>query len=123
MDNLKHRPIGLRSVGPPEPARTDHSFTQRVYFFRRHDVFRPNISTNAAGARINHPSTSTPRKGDFMSNLIAQWLRTLQLRREAGQGLVEYALIIVLVAVVSIAILTTLGTSVASVFSRANAAL
>ena len=58
-----------------------------------------------------------------MLNLISHYLQMLQLRREAGQGLVEYALIIVLVAVVSIAILTTLGTSVASVFSRANTAL
>lgn len=58
-----------------------------------------------------------------MFDIVAHYLRMLQLRREAGQGLVEYALIIVLVAVVSIAILTTLGTSVSSVFSRANAAL
>ena len=58
-----------------------------------------------------------------MLNLISHYLQMLQLRREAGQGLVEYALIIVLIAVVSIAILTTLGTSVASVFSRANTAL
>ena len=55
--------------------------------------------------------------------LISHYLQMLQLRREAGQGLVEYALIIVLIAVASIAILTTLGTSVASVFSRANTAL
>jgi pilus assembly protein Flp/PilA len=55
--------------------------------------------------------------------LVMDWMRRLQQNREAGQGLVEYALIIVLVAVVSIAILTTLGTSVSSVFSTANAAL
>lgn len=54
---------------------------------------------------------------------LAMALRRLGESRRAGQGLVEYALIIVLVAVVSIAILTTLGTSVASVFSQANAAL
>jgi len=43
--------------------------------------------------------------------------------RERGQGLVEYALIIVLISVVSIAILSVLGNSVSSVFSQANAAL
>jgi pilus assembly protein Flp/PilA len=38
--------------------------------------------------------------------------------REGGQGLVEYALILVLVAVVVIAILTALGPQVGNIFSR-----
>jgi pilus assembly protein Flp/PilA len=37
--------------------------------------------------------------------------------REEGQGLVEYALILVLVAVVVLAILTLLGPSIGNVFS------
>jgi pilus assembly protein Flp/PilA len=37
--------------------------------------------------------------------------------KEKGQGLVEYALILVLVAVVVIAILTLLGPAVGNVFS------
>ena len=37
--------------------------------------------------------------------------------REEGQGLVEYALILVLVAVVVLAILTILGPSIGNVFS------
>jgi pilus assembly protein Flp/PilA len=37
--------------------------------------------------------------------------------REEGQGLVEYALILVLVAVVVIAILTLLGPAIGNVFS------
>ena len=41
----------------------------------------------------------------------------MYLPREEGQGLVEYALILVLVAVVVIAILTLLGPQVANVFS------
>ena len=36
--------------------------------------------------------------------------------REAGQGLVEYALILVLIAITVIGVLTTLGTEVAAVF-------
>jgi Flp pilus assembly pilin Flp len=57
-------------------------------------------------------------------------LRSLPLRlylaattlrdREEGQALVEYALLLSLIAVVSIGILTTLGTSVSSIFSKVN---
>jgi pilus assembly protein Flp/PilA len=42
----------------------------------------------------------------------------MYLPREEGQGLVEYALILVLVAVVVIAILTLLGPQVGNVFSK-----
>jgi pilus assembly protein Flp/PilA len=40
------------------------------------------------------------------------------LTREDGQGLVEYALILVLVAVVVIAILALLGPQIGNVFSQ-----
>lgn len=40
------------------------------------------------------------------------------IEREEGQGLVEYALLLVLVAIVVIAILTILGSSVTLVFAR-----
>ena len=43
--------------------------------------------------------------------------------KEDGQGLVEYALIIVLISIVAITIMTTLGTSITSVFSKANSSL
>jgi pilus assembly protein Flp/PilA len=43
--------------------------------------------------------------------------------REEGQALVEYALLLALIAVVSIGILTTLGTSVSTIFSKVNAKL
>jgi pilus assembly protein Flp/PilA len=38
--------------------------------------------------------------------------------REEGQAMVEYALILFLVSIVSIAVLTTLGTKVSSVFDK-----
>jgi pilus assembly protein Flp/PilA len=54
------------------------------------------------------------------------WLQTMSLRvqeaiqsardREEGQGLVEYALILSLVSVVSIGLLTIVGTDVKAVF-------
>ena len=43
--------------------------------------------------------------------------------REEGQGLVEYALILVLIAIVVIGILTALGTRVNTVFSNVNSGL
>jgi pilus assembly protein Flp/PilA len=48
-----------------------------------------------------------------MVRLLQAWLWL----RERGQALVEYALILVLIAVVVIAVLTLLGTQVSQVFS------
>lgn len=42
----------------------------------------------------------------------------MYLPREEGQGLVEYALILVLVAIVVIAMLLLLGPQIANIFSR-----
>ena len=47
----------------------------------------------------------------------------MYLPREEGQGLVDYALILVLVAVVVIAILTILGPQIANIFSRVTSGL
>ena len=43
--------------------------------------------------------------------------------REEGQGLVEYALILVLISIVSILIMTTVGTDIRAVFDRVANAL
>lgn len=43
--------------------------------------------------------------------------------REKGQGLIEYALILVLVAIVVIVILSALGDQVNNAFSTVNSAL
>ncbi|MDQ2995551.1 MAG: Flp family type IVb pilin [Chloroflexota bacterium] len=43
--------------------------------------------------------------------------------KEDGQGLVEYALILVLIAIVVIGILTVLGGKVSTVFSNINSGL
>jgi len=47
----------------------------------------------------------------------------LFLPREKGQGLVEYALILVLVAIVVIAILLLLGPAIGNIFSQIVEAL
>jgi pilus assembly protein Flp/PilA len=58
-----------------------------------------------------------------MIDVLRYYLTLLAVKTGKGQGLVEYALIIVLLAVVSVTILTTLGSSVRSVFSRVNTGL
>jgi len=49
-------------------------------------------------------------------------LRNL-LSRQEGQGMVEYALILVLVSIVVIVILTTMGGKISAVFSNVVSAL
>jgi len=52
------------------------------------------------------------------------YLAVVALRdREEGQALVEYALLLALIAVVSIGVLTALGTSVSAIFNSINAKL
>lgn len=43
--------------------------------------------------------------------------------RESGQGLVEYALILVLIAIVVVAILSVLGQRVSTVFSQIDSGM
>ena len=54
-----------------------------------------------------------------MINLVANKLS----RKEEGQGMVEYSLILALVSVVAIGTLTILGTDVMTVFGESSAAL
>jgi pilus assembly protein Flp/PilA len=56
-------------------------------------------------------------------DIVRYYLNLLALKTGKGQGLVEYALIIVLISIVAITIMTTLGGSITSVFSRANSSL
>ena len=50
-------------------------------------------------------------------------LRMLTTRGQQGQSMVEYALILVLVAVVVVTVLTTLGTRISAVFTNVANAL
>lgn len=64
--------------------------------------------------RATH-GTSLGREVEY----VKQWL----IGREEGQGLVEYGLIIFLVAVVVIAILVLLGPQIGNVFSDINTSI
>jgi pilus assembly protein Flp/PilA len=44
-------------------------------------------------------------------------------RKDAGQGLLEYGLILVLVAVVVIAVVTVLGPTIGNMFSEVNSSI
>ncbi len=47
----------------------------------------------------------------------------LTVQKEQGQGLVEYALILVLVAIVVIAVMMVLGPVIGNAFSKINSSL
>jgi pilus assembly protein Flp/PilA len=53
----------------------------------------------------------------------AHMARTAQLTRQQGQGMVEYALILVLVSIVVIVVLLTMGNQINNVFSNVVVAL
>ena len=56
---------------------------------------------------------------DFVNALVGLYLP----EEREGQGLVEYALIIVLVSIAVIAVLTILGAQIGNVFSRISTSL
>lgn len=57
----------------------------------------------------------------FRSLPMRAYLAVTALRdREEGQALVEYALLLALIAVVSIGVLTTLGVKVSGIFNTIN---
>jgi Flp pilus assembly pilin Flp len=55
-----------------------------------------------------------------MGDTIRRWMQAAQLLWQKGQGLAEYALLITLIAVASIAIMAVLGGSVFSLYSTAS---
>lgn len=68
--------------------------------------------------RFTFSSTSSQRHGEKGGSKV-----TWGSRSQGGQGMVEYALILVLVSIVVIVILLTMGQQIANVFSNVVAAL
>jgi pilus assembly protein Flp/PilA len=64
---------------------------------------------------------SQPAKRKEVIELV--WRILGSARKQHGQGMVEYALILVLVSIVVIVILLTMGNQIANVFSNVVAAL
>ena len=61
---------------------------------------------------------------NFLNSLYVQLITSINsLKSEKGQGLVEYALILVLIAIVVIAMLYRLGGKTCNIFSQVNSAI
>ena len=55
--------------------------------------------------------------------MILQSLSAPSLKREEGQTLAEYALILALIAVVVVVVVATLGTTIKGIFSSVNSSI
>lgn len=56
----------------------------------------------------------------MMQRRFSRWLRRAIRRVLRGQGLVEYALLIVLISIASVAILSALGSNISVLYSASN---
>jgi pilus assembly protein Flp/PilA len=70
---------------------------------------------------LKHVEVNKGQKSTIFKE-VKEMLRSF-FAKEEGQGLVEYALILVLIAIVVIGILTLLGKKVSQVFSQINSGL
>jgi pilus assembly protein Flp/PilA len=89
----------------------DHRFYRKA--LRKHKAHR--------GSEINMWFNMGKVTGFILEERRISDMQTIN--KERGQGMVEYALILVLVAVISIAALTVMGPLVEQVFSTINASL
>jgi pilus assembly protein Flp/PilA len=74
-----------------------------------------NRGRRALARSVSDLSLKKEVRDKVLSSLI--WKLRSTLQREEGQGMVEYALILVLVSIVVILILTLLGGTIQNVFS------
>jgi pilus assembly protein Flp/PilA len=75
------------------------------------------VTTNGSKPGRNHRRKTPRRRDEMFKKLMAM------MQNEEGQGLVEYALIIVLVSIVVLVALSLLGTQVSTVFSQITSVL
>ncbi len=76
---------------------------------------------HAESVYLKHIEANEGQKSTIFKE-VKEMLRSF-FAKEEGQGLVEYALILVLIAIVVIGILTLLGKKVSQVFSQINSGL
>ena len=82
----------------------------------------------SSGDQLHDPQTASDRrKGKVLATLNRAYLLSLDARtravREEGQALVEYALILAMIAVVTIAVLQALGVDVSKILDKVATSL
>ena len=75
----------------------------------------PDLSNNSSLVKVPHPLTVNPHKAEVIHPHMVKTF----FQEEEGQTLVEYGLLISLVALVVIAVLTLLGKKVSNTFNAA----
>jgi pilus assembly protein Flp/PilA len=79
------------------------------------------LAAAATGSRSKRQTIVNKRRRN--SKMVNLYQLIENFRGQRGQGLVEYALILALISVVAIAIMTTVGQDVISVFTSVEGAL
>jgi Flp pilus assembly pilin Flp len=112
---LRRNPCTPRSITCLYKRHSAHAGCRR----RRAHALQDRGTTLRAAALRRRTRVEMIRSLPLRAYLAVAALRD----REEGQALVEYALLLSLIAVVSIGVLTLLGTQVSTIFSRVNSAL
>ena len=80
------------------------------------------VAAFETGARVI--SATRLKERDVMNfNNLVSYLRAKLLRNDSGQDLLEYALLVALIALVCVGVVTSAGTGVKSIFSDISAEL
>ena len=79
-------------------------------------MFFVQLGTYAASANPSGKEVPTPMIKDFISTLLARF----HSEDEEGQTLVEYGLLLALIAIVVIAVLVLLGPAISGIFQSVN---
>ena len=80
-------------------------------------------SIGASAAQTHRPPHSFTKETTYMFDKVNELIVTADTRREQAQGMVEYGLILALVAVAALLVLTGIGHQVSTVFSSVSSAL
>ena len=78
---------------------------------------------HATLVRVDTAVHAKRMKETSMAEMMLQLMTYLQECKQRGQGLVEYALVRVLISIVAITVMTTIGSNINTIFQSASNAL